>query len=48
MERFLSVLFHCYISSTKINSRRPVNAVEVTERKEGGKEGEMEGRNIEQ
>ena len=48
MERFLSVLFHCYISSTKNNSQYPVNAVEVTERKEGRKEGEMEGRNIEQ
>ena len=43
MERFLSVLFHCYISNTKNNSRHPVNAVEGN-REEGRRKRRRDGR----
>ena len=43
MERFLSVLFHCYISNTKNNSRHPVNAVEGN-REEGRTKRRRDGR----
>ena len=43
MERFLSVLFHCYISNIKNNSRHPVNAVEGN-REEGRRKRRRDGR----